>query len=226
MSSSTPTSTSTAAATAPLLAWPQFKPTLPVTELLPEPLEQCPDKVVLLPNFWPKSLCNSYVRFLRTLQMETTPGGRPKRNMAARVNDRYQVEDPAFARRLWLDTGLREALHQEEVRNLWGGDVVGLNSNIRVYRYTAGQYFDAHYDDSNNVVVPADDDPSSPLIPCRTTWTLLLYLTTSSDSEPAGCAGGETVFFPNDRRVSSEEISVPPLSGLLLLHRHGEECML
>ncbi|PNH27904.1 hypothetical protein VD0002_g255 [Verticillium dahliae] len=223
--SSSASTAATASSNAPPPAWPPFKPALPVTDLLPEPLEQCPDKVVLLPNFWPKSLCNTFVAFLRGLALETTPGGRPKRNMAARVNDRFQVDDPAFARRLWLGTGLRDALQREDVRALWGGDVVGLNSNIRVYRYTKGQYFDAHYDDSNNVVVPADD-PSLPPIPCITTWTLLLYLTTSSDSESAGCIGGETVFFPHDRRVSSEEISVPPLSGLLLLHKHGKDCML
>lgn len=28
--------------------------------------------------------------------------------------------------------------------SLRGGDVVGLNSNIRIYRYSKGQYFDAH----------------------------------------------------------------------------------
>ncbi|RNJ60986.1 hypothetical protein D7B24_005075 [Verticillium nonalfalfae] len=145
-STSSPASTAaTASSKAPPPAWPPFKPALPVTDLLPEPLEQCPDKVVLLPNFWPKSLCNTFVAFLRGLALETTPGGRPKRNMAARVNDRFQVDDPAFARRLWLGTGLRDALQREDVRALWGGDVVGLNSNIRVYRYTQGQYFDAHW---------------------------------------------------------------------------------
>lgn len=27
---------------------------------------------------------------------------------------------------------------------LWGGEVIGLNSNIRVYRYGKGQFFDQH----------------------------------------------------------------------------------
>ena len=27
---------------------------------------------------------------------------------------------------------------------VWGGEVIGLNSNIRVYRYGKGQFFDQH----------------------------------------------------------------------------------
>ncbi|KAK2053760.1 hypothetical protein LY76DRAFT_258310 [Colletotrichum caudatum] len=124
-------------------AWPQFKPPLPVIDLVPNKLGPCPDKVVLMRNFWPKSLCASYVTFLRGLPLVTTPG-RPKRGEAVRVNDRFQVQDAAFAQRLWDETGLRESLDQEDVQGLWGGEVVGLNPNIRIYRYSKGQYFDAH----------------------------------------------------------------------------------
>lgn len=220
--------TSSSSTQAPPPSWPQFKPPLPVIDLAPQPLEACPDKVVLIPNFWPRSLCNSYVAHLSGLPLVTTPG-KPKRGDAVRVNDRFQVDDPRFAGRLWLETGLREALTQDEsLTPLWGGEVVGLNSNIRIYRYSKGQYFDAHYDDSNNVSVPSDPaDPASPLIPCKTTWTLLLYLTTSSTGgDDSGCAGGETVFYTRDRRVAAEEISVPPQTGLVLLHKHGDDCML
>ncbi|KAJ0145442.1 hypothetical protein CTA2_1020, partial [Colletotrichum tanaceti] len=129
-------------------AWPQFKPPLPVTDLIPDKLDSCPDKIVLIRNFWPKSLCSSYVTFLRGLPLITTPG-RPKRGEAVRVNDRFQVQDAGFAQRLWTETGLRESLGQEDIQGLWGGEVVGLNPNIRIYRYSKGQYFDAHYDDSN-----------------------------------------------------------------------------
>ncbi|KAI8275504.1 hypothetical protein K4K59_010234 [Colletotrichum sp. SAR11_240] len=200
-------------------AWPQFKPPLPVTDLVPEKFPSCPDKVVLIRNFWPKSLCSSYVTFLRNLPLVTTPG-RPKRGEAVRVNDRFQVQDVTFARRLWEETGLRESLAQEDVQGLWGGEVVGLNPNIRIYRYSKGQYFDAHYDDSNNVSLALD--PSAGTVPCKTTWTLLLYLTSSAE----GCVGGETVFFPNDRRSAKEEIPVALETGMALLHKHGDDCML
>lgn len=37
-----------------------------------------------------------------------------------RVNDRFQVDDPRFAERLWSSTGLREAiLDNEELKDLW-----------------------------------------------------------------------------------------------------------
>lgn len=63
-----------------------------------------------------------------------------------------------------------------------------------------------------------DQGPAS----TRTTWTLLLYLTSEAD----GCRGGETVFFPHDRRVAKEEVAVAPETGMVLLHKHGDDCML
>lgn len=53
----------------------------------------------------------------------------------------------------------------------------GLNSNIRLYRYTQGQHFGQHYDD-------AVTDPLSGL---RSEWTLLIYLSGIED----GVVGGE-----------------------------------
>ncbi|KAF6803020.1 hypothetical protein CSOJ01_11189 [Colletotrichum sojae] len=146
-------SSKNAAAPAPNVppAWPQFKPPLPVTDLYPEPFASCPDKVVLMRNFWPKSLCSAYITFLKSLPLVTTPG-RPKRGEAVRVNDRFQVQDSAFAQRLWMETGLRESLAQEDVKGLWGGEVVGLNPNIRIYRYSKGQYFDAHCESQSQVI--------------------------------------------------------------------------
>ncbi|OLN96649.1 hypothetical protein CCHL11_00575, partial [Colletotrichum chlorophyti] len=72
----------------------------------------------------------------------------------------------------------------------------------------------------NNVLLSLD--PSSGPVTCKTTWTLLLYLTSSAE----GCVGGETVFFPNDRRSAKEEIPVALETGMLLLHKHGDDCML
>lgn len=57
--------------------------------------------------------------FLKTLPLQTTPV-RPKRGEAVRVNDRFQINDPAFALRLWEQTGLKEALMEgEDVKDLW-----------------------------------------------------------------------------------------------------------
>lgn len=83
-----------------------------------------------------------------------------------RVNDRFQIEDASFARELWERTGLaelvcgiqdpregngcqeaggqaRDQVAKDEVVQ-WGGEVVGLNPNIRIYKYGKGQYFDKH----------------------------------------------------------------------------------
>ncbi|KAK3330949.1 hypothetical protein B0H66DRAFT_82448 [Apodospora peruviana] len=205
-----------AVVTPPPPSWPPFKPPLPDADLDLECVVQ--DKIVVLRSFFPRSLCRDYVAFLKELPLTTTPG-KPKRGEALRVNDRYQINDAAFAHRLWSETGLKDALLHADVAGSWGGDVVGLNQNIRVYRYLKGHFFDAHYDDSNNVTVTTDSDDQ---VQAKTTWTLLLYLTSSSE----GCSGGETVFYPHDRRSAKEEIAVSPETGMLLLHKHGDDCLL
>lgn len=145
--------------------WPQFKPQLPVTDLVPETV--VPDKVVVYRSFFPRSLCRDYVEFVRHLPLTVTPAV-PKRGHALRVNDRFQVDDATFADRLWTETGLKEAVLQPELAHLWcvflfylfiysrslylltkkfnhrGGEVIGLNPNIRIYRYQKGHFFDAH----------------------------------------------------------------------------------
>ena len=78
-------------------------------------------------------------------------------------------------------------------------------------------------DESNNIIFTSASAPNA--IPAKTTWTLLLYL-----SSPAtGCKGGETVFYPDP----PAKRDAPPLPivadlevGKLLLHRHGKDCLL
>ncbi|KAI1436926.1 hypothetical protein GGR50DRAFT_154705 [Xylaria sp. CBS 124048] len=201
-------------------SWPPFKPKLPVTQLIFDvPIPSLEDQIVLLRNFWPKSLCRDYLTFLSDLPLTTTPG-RPKRGEATRVNDRFQINDAAFARRLWLQTGLKEVVSEDSVKHLWGGEVIGLNPNIRVYRYSKNQFFDCHYDDSNLVDVLSDSGTET--IHAKTTWTALLYLTSAAD----GVIGGETVFYPHDRKSAKEELVIAPETGMLLLHKHGDNCLL
>jgi hypothetical protein len=91
---------------------------LPIVDLTPQPHPLTPN-VMLLPSFFPRSLCRDYVTFLKTLPLQTTPT-RPKRGEAVRVNDRFQVEDPNLARRLWEETGLRDALLEgENAQDIW-----------------------------------------------------------------------------------------------------------
>ncbi|KAH4029320.1 hypothetical protein HBH70_238460 [Parastagonospora nodorum] len=204
--------------TKPAPDWPALTPLIPEIDLTLE--DVMPGQIVTIPNFWTATLCKAYVSFLSSLPLTTTPG-KPKKGDAVRVNDRFQVDDPAFAERLWSQTSLK-SLVEAQPKELWGGDVVGLNPNIRIYRYSKGQFFDQHYDDSNNVTLSG-----TPPMQARTTWTLLLYLT----SPATGCIGGETVFYPDSPKKKSRDALPEPIVaslevGLALLHRHGADCML
>ena len=88
--------------------WPPFKPLLPASDLCLETVVD--SQIVVARNFWTSTLCKDYVSFLKSLPLATTPG-KPKKGDAVRVNDRFQVTDPAFADRLWLETGLRELVN-------------------------------------------------------------------------------------------------------------------
>jgi hypothetical protein len=122
--------------------WPPLHPLLPSDSLTLETL--LPSQILTISNLWTSTLCARYVAFLKTLPLTTTPGV-PKKGDAVRVNDRFQIEDPGFADRLWTETGLKAVVETvEDPVGMWGGEVIGLNPNIRVYRYKKGQFFDQH----------------------------------------------------------------------------------
>lgn len=142
-----------ATAAVPIPSWPALQPLVPTSDLLLETVLQ--DQILVIRNFWTSSLCKNYVSFLSTLPLVTTPG-QPKKGDALRVNDRFQVDDSAFAEQLWNSTALRELvagtsgddreerMSVDERKKLWGGEVCGLNPRIRIYRYGKGQFFDQH----------------------------------------------------------------------------------
>lgn len=117
--------------------WPVFKPLLPPLDLFLETL--IPGQIVLVRNFWTATLCKNYVSFLSSLPLVTTPG-KPKKGDAVRVNDRYQIEDELFARRLWTETALQALISGANLTgsaddaagedasarhaDRWGGEVV------------------------------------------------------------------------------------------------------
>ena len=134
------------------------RPDWPALSPLPSPYDLtlsslAADQILTIPRLFTSSLAQKYVTFLRTLPLVTTPG-KPKRGDAVRVNDRFQIDDADFALRLWEETGLKtllsegeidgNAVSNEERTRLWGGEVLGLNPNIRIYRYSEGQFFDQH----------------------------------------------------------------------------------
>lgn len=121
---------------------PPLSPILPADSLTVETLLS--NQILTISSLWTSTLCAKYVAFLKSLPLATTPGV-PKKGDAVRVNDRFQIEDASFAERLWSETGLKEVVEGvEDAKKLWGGEVLGLNSNIRIYRYSKGQFFDQH----------------------------------------------------------------------------------
>lgn len=151
------------ASTNPTPNWPPLRPLLPASDLHLVSLVH--DQIYLIRNFLPASLCKTYTSFLSSVPLTTTPG-KPKKDEAVRVNDRFQIEDERFAETLWCVTALRELVMErfdeeessyrygdegqdEESRahkrdETWGGHPLGLNPNIRIYRYSAGQFFAQH----------------------------------------------------------------------------------
>lgn len=146
----------------------------------------------------------------------------PTKGEAYRDNDRIAVQDPVLADAIW-NSGLKNLFSDIKFR---GKLAVGLNPNIRCYRYTAGQRFGRHIDESVDLGEGR-----------RTHYTLLVYLSgtpggtisnpknddVSRDSLSEALVGGETVFYGPRNALVAE---VPPTEGMALLHIHGDKCML
>ena len=138
--------------------WPPLRPLIPTEDLnLDITLE---DQIVSIRNLFTPTLCKNYVSFLSRLPLITTPVT-PKAGEAVRVNDRVQFDDPAFAQQLWSSTGLESLVTKswdsESSRRLWGGEVLGLNPRIRIYRYTEGQFFGQHCRSTLYIFASASD---------------------------------------------------------------------
>ncbi|XWS37745.1 hypothetical protein CRYUN_Cryun19dG0071400 [Craigia yunnanensis] len=126
----------------------------------------------------------------------------------------------ALADTIW-QSGLSKLFSNNKIR---GKVAVGLNPNIRFYRYKVGQRFGRHIDES------VDLGEGN-----HTHYTLLVYLSgapktkgKSDSSNPKDSAseplvGGEPVFHGSRNGVTAE---VAPAEGMALLHIHGDKCML
>ena len=138
-------------ATFPLPQWPLLRPLAPTADLCLQPLLN--DQIFVIRNLFTSTLCKTYVAFLSTLPLSTTPA-QPQHGDAVRVNDPIQFEDPRIAEILWKATGLASLINRplpedesglcRPANGVWGGEVVGLNPRIRIYRYKEGQFFAQH----------------------------------------------------------------------------------
>ncbi|XP_076906815.1 uncharacterized protein LOC143563065 [Bidens hawaiensis] len=136
----------------------------------------------------------------------------PAKGEAYRDNDRIAVNDPVLADTLW-ETGLSKLLSHLTIR---GKVPVGLNPNIRLYRYKVGQRFGRHIDESVNLGEGK-----------HTHYTMLIYLNGGDvnglDDSIEPLVGGETVFYGSRNSLVAE---VTPTQGMALFHIHGAKCML
>ncbi|KAF9533523.1 hypothetical protein CPB83DRAFT_805537 [Crepidotus variabilis] len=176
------------------------------------------DQILIIDDFLDPGECKAFVKFIDSLPLELTPP--KKRGEAERVKQRFSVSSIGFAKVLherllghlpsfpYPSHMKRPPVAAENPRKPHS-----CNSNIRVYKYAAGQYFGPHYDDS------VRDN----LTGANSEWTLLIYLTGVED----GVDGGETVFYKEDRGKPRETVTPALNRGTALLHRrHGAECML
>ncbi|KAF9821335.1 hypothetical protein IEO21_00581 [Rhodonia placenta] len=172
------------------------------------------DQIILLDGVLSPEECKNYVKFIDNQPLELTPP--KKRGEAARVNYRISITSTEMANRLYevLSPHLPPFPYPESAKRPGTSTrpAHSFNSNIRLYKYTPGQYFGQHYDDTVCDSVTG----------AKSEWTLLVYLTGAED----GVKGGQTLFFRTHRGNASDAM-VPPLKrGMALLHRHGPECLL
>ncbi|KAH9950212.1 hypothetical protein B0H21DRAFT_723808 [Amylocystis lapponica] len=173
------------------------------------------DQILLVDDFLTAEECKTFTKFIEGQSLELTPP--KKKGEADRVNYRLSVTSTEVAQRLFslLSPHLptfpypTSAKHPNAVVDR---PVDSFNSHIRLYKYSPGQHFGPHYDDSVR-----DQQTGT-----KSEWTLLLYLSGVED----GVKGGETIFYKERRGNPRESIVAPLTRGTVLLHRHGQNCLL
>ncbi|ODQ79640.1 hypothetical protein BABINDRAFT_8541 [Babjeviella inositovora NRRL Y-12698] len=183
----------------------------------PTPETVVDGQIITIPKFFNAELCDELIASFTTspsLTLETTPLIKGK-GYAARVNDRALTNDPVAAQSLWayLSKLLQLQYGDEAISSIFD-DAIGLNPQLRIYRYRAGHHFGKHYDESVPVTVER--------VRGETRWTLLIYLT--GDEE---FVGGGTIFYPpSSTKRNARSLNIHPSKGMALLHKHGDDCLL
>ena len=101
--------------------------------------------------------------------------------IAFAYSDRISITSPSFAKTLYSSLEPYISTIPSFYQNRKPSPVpCGMNESIRLYRYSKGQYFGQHYDDSVSAKGPDGRRAWSE-------WTLLVYVTGKED----GVEGGE-----------------------------------
>lgn len=93
---------------------------------------------------------------LRTLALKDASYALPARSASCNQSKNTQKEFCAHETHAEEETSclmnIQAGFRLTRVIHARGGEVVGLNPNIRIYRYSKGQYFDAHCKSQRQVV--------------------------------------------------------------------------
>ncbi|KAK4403558.1 hypothetical protein Sango_0724400 [Sesamum angolense] len=172
------------------------------------------DDVITIHNYLTSAESKAFVNAAESIGFVHQGSLGPAKGEAYRDNDRISVDNPGLAEAIW-EAGLNKFFSDFKIR---GKVAVGLNPNIRFYRYTAGQRFGRHIDES----IDLGDGR-------RTHYTLLIYLSgapgktkaksktdngSQDSSEPL--VGGETVFYgPRNALVAETSFLVSKDSRMI-----------
>ncbi|KAG8932109.1 hypothetical protein FRC02_001665 [Tulasnella sp. 418] len=150
-----------------------------------------PDQILLIHNFLDPLECKNFAALLDNLPLTVTPAA--KKGEADRANDRISIQATEFAKELWaaLEPHV-SSIPSFQTHLKPPAKPHSLNPNIRLYRYSPGQYFGAHYDDS------IKDKGSG----AWSEWTLLVYLTGIED----GVEGGQVRETRPQRAFTSDRL--------------------
>nr|GME05296.1 2-oxoglutarate and Fe(II)-dependent oxygenase superfamily protein isoform 1 [Ipomoea batatas] len=195
--------------------WPSIKPksNLQVTRLKGNDL-------LTVKNYLTSAESRAFIEAAESIGFVHQGSLGPTWGEAYRDNDRISMDDPDLADAIW-NSGLNKLFSDIKIR---GKVAVGLNPNLRFYRYKVGQRFGRHIDES------ADLGGGK-----VTHYTLLIYLSggafksktkvdkNAQDSLTEPLVGGETVFYGPRNSLVAE---IPPTEGMALFHLHGDKCML
>lgn len=128
------------------IAWP------PLARPLHAPLPALDDSilpgVLTIDPLFSKKTTQAFLALLTgphsPIKLEPSPAA--KRGEAVRTNERFSVQDPAFAKALWEGTALRELLGGGKLPSERKGRTAkGLNSNVRLYKYSQGSRFNREW---------------------------------------------------------------------------------
>jgi len=181
-----------------------------------ESLHEDYDSIWVIRNFMEATECSAWIRWMESDQ-ETWQYLKQKgtRYMAARECHRTHRQDAVTANTIFQR--LTESCPDAATNQLYvpGCKLTGCNPNLRLYKYEKGMSFGQHIDESNTV---ADGHV--------TKMTVLIYL--------SSCGGGATRFLGGHLTAgpffvtgtnAPAEIAFAPAPGAMLLHVHGDDCL-